>query len=156
MSLPEEGVTDSKMQEKIRNARIAIYQLRALGVFSHGLSPIKSLRLYEALIQPRWEYAMHITPWPDGITDAIQEMERTFSQKHFGPIASCRVERLKLLCRIIGPKHRGKYSLSKMLKRVNRRKKEIDSTPTEQRRQRDLYWITEDMAEIQWTILKKR
>ncbi len=43
VSLSEEGVTDSKMLERIRNARIAIYQLRALGVFSHGLSPIKSL-----------------------------------------------------------------------------------------------------------------
>ncbi len=36
-----------------------------------------------------------------------------------------------------------------MLKRVNRRKKEMDSMPTEQRQMRDLYWITEDMAAIQ-------
>ncbi len=100
------------MLERIRNARMAIYQLRALGVFSHGLSPIKSLRLYKALIQATWEIAMHITTWPDWITEAIQEVERIFFLQSFGPIASSRVERLKLLCRKIGPKTDGKYSLS--------------------------------------------
>ncbi len=42
VSVSEEGVTDSKMLERIHNARIAIYQLRALGVFSHGLSLLKA------------------------------------------------------------------------------------------------------------------
>ncbi len=92
---------------------------------------------------------MHITPWTDGITDAIQEAERTFFQQIFGPIANGRVERLKLLCRIIGPKDRRKIITVKMLKRANRRKKEINSMPTEQRQPRDLHWVTEDMAAIQ-------
>ncbi len=51
---------------------------------------------------------MHITPWTDGITEAIQEVERTFFQQIFVPIASDRAERLKLLCRIIGAKDRRK------------------------------------------------
>ncbi len=48
MSLSEDGVTDSKILERIRNENIAIYQLRALGVFSHALSPIKSSLVYGA------------------------------------------------------------------------------------------------------------
>ncbi len=56
---------------------------------------------------------MHITPWTDRITDAIQKVERTFFQQSFGPIANGRVERLKLLCRIISLRTDGKYLLSK-------------------------------------------
>ncbi len=57
--------------------------------------------------------------------------------------------RLKLLRRKIGPEDRRKILAVKKLKRANRRKKEIDSMPVEQRRPRQFCWITEDMAAIQ-------
>ncbi len=99
---------------------------------------------------------MHITPWTDGITEAIEEVERTFFEQIFGPIASGRVERLKLLCRKMCPKDRRKIFTVKMLKRVNRRKKEIDSMLAEQRRPRDLHWITKDMTALHWMLLGMR
>ncbi len=43
---------------------------------------------------------MHLTPWTDGITEALQEVESTCFQQVFGPIAIGGVQRLKLLCRI--------------------------------------------------------
>ncbi len=34
------------------------------------------------MIQPRWEYAMHLTPWTRRIYQAVEEVERAFSNRY--------------------------------------------------------------------------
>ncbi len=61
ISLSQSGLTDAKLLGR-KKAKIAVYQLRKLGIFKKGLSAQKCIKLYKALIQPRWEYALHLMP----------------------------------------------------------------------------------------------
>ncbi len=64
VTLTEEGVSDSKMVERIKKAKKNVLGvLRRLGVFTNGVHPARSIRLYKSLVQSRWEYGMHLTPW---------------------------------------------------------------------------------------------
>ncbi len=50
VTLTEEGVSDSKMVERIRKAKNVLGVLRRLGVFTNGVHPARSLRLYKSLV----------------------------------------------------------------------------------------------------------
>ncbi len=89
---------------------------------------------------------MHITPWTDGITDAMQEVDRTFLQQSFGPIANGRVQAALQDNRSQGPTEN---TYCQNVEACKQKKEGNNSMSTEQRRPRDLYWVTEDMTAIQ-------
>ncbi len=134
----------TKLLERISGAKAAVHQLRPLGVFAHVLSQVKAIRLYKALIQPRWEYAMHISPGTDEASLPVQEVEKAVFRQAFGPIAHGRVNRLKLLSRIRPEKatHRqNAYTYEK-------RKKIILSEPPGPNYHAELYWLEQDAKEM--------
>ncbi len=45
VSLSENGITDTKLLERIRSAKDAVHQLRPLGVYAHGVSQMKAIRI---------------------------------------------------------------------------------------------------------------
>ena len=142
VTLSETGISDSKMCKRIQSARAAVHQLRPLGVYARGLSHVKSIRLYKALIQTRWEYAMHLTPWTERSKQAVKEVEKIFMHQIFGPVARGRVERLKLLCRISSPQDRRRILTQKMLRRGIAR--EARDPSGEQSNQRELQCMSLD------------
>ncbi len=146
VSLSSEGVTDSKTVERARKAKTAVYQLRSLGVSPKGIHIEKSIRIYKCLIQPRWEYAMHLVPWTPRIQQAIEDTEKTFFAQVFGNIGRKRSKRLRLLCRIDSAEHRRKILALRMLERATERKERILAEPPLTRNVGELQWACRDIA----------
>ncbi len=46
ISLSQVGVSDTKLLDRVKMAKIAVYQLRKLGMFKKGLSAEKCIKLY--------------------------------------------------------------------------------------------------------------
>ncbi len=46
VALSDSGVTDTKMLDRIRKAKIAVHQLKPLGLSPKGISAKKAIRLY--------------------------------------------------------------------------------------------------------------
>ncbi len=53
VSMNASGVTESKILDRIRKDKIAVYQLRALGVSTKGINIRMSIMMYKCLVQPR-------------------------------------------------------------------------------------------------------
>ncbi len=47
VSLSENGITDTKLLERIRSEKNAVHQLRPLGVYAHGVSQMKAIRIIQ-------------------------------------------------------------------------------------------------------------
>lgn len=46
ISLSSQGVTETRMLERIRNAKFAVYQLRPLGVSMRVINALKAIKVY--------------------------------------------------------------------------------------------------------------
>ncbi len=86
VALSDSKVADTKMLDRIPKAKIAVHQLKPLGLSPKGISAKKALRMYKCWIQPRWEYAAHLTPWTSAIKSGVEEVERLFFGQVFGGI----------------------------------------------------------------------
>ncbi len=60
VSLSEDGPLDSKAVKRIEKLNNVLRVFRRLGVFTHGVHPARSIRLYKPLGRSRWEYGMHL------------------------------------------------------------------------------------------------
>ncbi len=70
------------MVDRIGKAKIPVFQLRTVGVSTKGINIVKAVRVYTFLVQPRWEYAMHITPRRARVSAAIEELQKAFLCKY--------------------------------------------------------------------------
>ncbi len=61
VTLSEDGPLDSKAVKRIEKLNNVLRVFRGLGVFTHGVQPANSIRLYKPLGRSRWEYGMHLT-----------------------------------------------------------------------------------------------
>ncbi len=78
VTITEDGVSDSKTVERIKKGKNVLGVLRRLGVFLNGVHPARAIRLYKSLIQSRWEYGIHLTPWTKKIEEKIKKVEGMF------------------------------------------------------------------------------
>ncbi len=74
----------------------------------------------------------------------VQEVEKTFFRQAFGPIAQGRVDRLKVLSRIVSAGDRRQLLALKMLKSAQKRKKTVMDGPSGSNRNADLHWLEQD------------
>ncbi len=109
-----------------------------------GINILKSIRIYKCLVQPRWEYAMHLTLWVPELSAHIEEVEKAFFSQLFGAIGRNRTKLLRLLCRISAAKDRRKILALKMLERTRDRKKVILAQPRELRNFEELQWTSRE------------
>lgn len=144
-----EGVSDTQILQRLKKAKTAVYELRTLGVFRKGISIQKCIQVYKALIQPRWEYAMHLTPWTQDVQNAIKEVEQTFFKQIFGPLARGKTDRLRLLCRIQTAEQRREILAFKMLRRTVMKEQKYLEDPPESRHTQELQAIRNDIAALE-------
>ncbi len=109
VTLTEEGVSDSKMVERIKKAKNVLGVLRRLGVFTNGVHPARSIRLYKSLVQSRWEYGMHLTPWTKKVSEEVKKVENMFFGQILGKVAKRSLERCRTMCRVLHPKYAGTF-----------------------------------------------
>ncbi len=86
-TITEEGISDSKLVDRIKKAENVLGVLRRLGVFTNGVHPARSIRLYKSLVQSRWEYCLHLTPWTNRVAAEVRKVESMFFGQVFGKIA---------------------------------------------------------------------
>lgn len=67
MSLSAAGVTDGRTIERLCAAEAQIRQLRKAGLYKPKLGSDRIRRVYRALVQPTWSYALHVTPFSDAV-----------------------------------------------------------------------------------------
>ncbi len=53
VTITEEEISDSKLVDRIEKAKNILGVLRRLGVFTNGVHPTRSIRLYKSLVQSR-------------------------------------------------------------------------------------------------------
>ncbi len=106
-------------------AKIPVFQLRTVGVSIKGITIVKAVRVYKFLVQPRWKYAMHLTPRRVIISAAIEELQNAFFAQVFCAIRRNRAHRLRVLLWIDLTKNRIQVLALRIPKRAQKRKKEI-------------------------------
>ncbi len=75
---------------------------------------------------------------------AAQEVEKAFFRQAFGTIARCRVDRLKLLCRVLSDEDGRKLLTVNILTLTEKRKEIILSEPPGPNYGAELYWLEQD------------
>lgn len=67
VTLSVEGVSDEKTIEWLCVAEARIRQLKKAGMHKPRLGSNRIRRVYRALVQPTWTYALHVTPFSDEV-----------------------------------------------------------------------------------------
>ncbi len=122
VTLADEGVSDSKMMERIKKAKNVLGVLRRLGVFTSGVHPARSIRLYKSLVQSRWEYGIHLTPLTKKVLEEVKKVEHMFFGQMLAKVAKRSPARCRTMRRVLHPKIRRDVLARRFVRRLIRRR----------------------------------
>ncbi len=145
ISLTQEGISDSKLIQRIEKAKPVLYIMKRLGVFRLGSPPEKGIRLYKTLVQSRWEYGLHLTPWNEQISNAVASVESQFFGQILGKIGRSNIHRIRSMCRIQSPEDRRSLLAQCMTKRIKGKIARLREAPQSNRNKRELTEAENDL-----------
>ncbi len=106
ISLSQTRVTGTKLVDRMKRANVAVYQLRKLGVFEKRLSAKKCMRVYNALMQRRWDVCPAPHPSDASRSSSGQGSRANILLPGRRPGSMGTRDRLRLLCRLQAVEHR--------------------------------------------------
>ncbi len=73
VTIADEGISDPTLADRIKKSKNVLGVLRRLGAFTKCVPPARSICLYKSLVQSRWEYCLHVTPWTSRVAAEVKK-----------------------------------------------------------------------------------
>ncbi len=111
VTITDDGISDSKLVDRIKKSKIVLGVLGRLGVFTNGVHLTRSIHVYKSLVQSRWECCLHLKPWKSRV-------ELMFFGQISGRIAKRNLHRCRSMICILHPKARRDISAQMFVKKT--------------------------------------
>ncbi len=81
ITVPKDGVSDSKTFDRIGKPKKILLVLKGFGLFANEVHPASSIQLHKSLVQSLWEHEMQLLPCTNKLGEEVQKVQCMFFGK---------------------------------------------------------------------------